>query len=156
MPVIPVNGLVDKKRVMGKNWGPRRRRGTSRRQWLLPVNSSDNAICRPALNFEAVRIGVAVRVLKFQTKKKSDFSPGMEILGATQPRRFLWAQEVGFSQAGLPDFSWYNKLKREKYTKHYNNIPNVHEIHKNCNKIPNVHEIHKIVNNTKWLRNAPK
>jgi hypothetical protein len=28
MPVIPVNREVDKKRIIGKNGGPRRRRGT--------------------------------------------------------------------------------------------------------------------------------
>jgi hypothetical protein len=28
MPVIPVNRVVDKKRIIGKNGGPRRRRGT--------------------------------------------------------------------------------------------------------------------------------
>jgi hypothetical protein len=28
MPVIPVNTMVDKKRIIGKNGGPRRRRGT--------------------------------------------------------------------------------------------------------------------------------
>jgi hypothetical protein len=28
MPVIPVNRVVDKKRIMGKNIGPGRRRGT--------------------------------------------------------------------------------------------------------------------------------
>jgi hypothetical protein len=28
MPVIPVNSMVDKKRIMGKNGVPKRRRGT--------------------------------------------------------------------------------------------------------------------------------
>jgi hypothetical protein len=28
MPVIPVNRVVDKRRIIGKNGGPRRRRGT--------------------------------------------------------------------------------------------------------------------------------
>jgi hypothetical protein len=28
MPVIPVNKVVDPKRIIGKNGGPRRRRGT--------------------------------------------------------------------------------------------------------------------------------
>jgi hypothetical protein len=28
MPVIPVNRVVDKKRIIGKNGGPRRRKGT--------------------------------------------------------------------------------------------------------------------------------
>jgi hypothetical protein len=28
MPVIPVDGVVDKKRIIRKNGGPRRRRGT--------------------------------------------------------------------------------------------------------------------------------
>jgi hypothetical protein len=28
MPVIPVNKVVDQKRIIGKNGGPRRRRGT--------------------------------------------------------------------------------------------------------------------------------
>jgi hypothetical protein len=28
IPVIPVNRVVDKKRITGKNGGPRRRRGT--------------------------------------------------------------------------------------------------------------------------------
>jgi hypothetical protein len=28
MTVIPVNGVVDKKRIIGKNGGPRRRRST--------------------------------------------------------------------------------------------------------------------------------
>jgi hypothetical protein len=28
MPVIPFNRVVDKKRIIGKNGGPRRRRGT--------------------------------------------------------------------------------------------------------------------------------
>jgi hypothetical protein len=28
MPLIPVNRVVDKKRMIGKNGGPRRRRGT--------------------------------------------------------------------------------------------------------------------------------
>jgi hypothetical protein len=28
MPVIPVNRVVDKKRIIGNNGGPRRRRGT--------------------------------------------------------------------------------------------------------------------------------
>jgi hypothetical protein len=28
MPVMPVNRVVDKKRIIGKNGGPRRRRGT--------------------------------------------------------------------------------------------------------------------------------
>jgi hypothetical protein len=32
MPVIPVNKVVDPKRIIGKNGGPRRRRGT-RGQW---------------------------------------------------------------------------------------------------------------------------
>jgi hypothetical protein len=30
---------------------------------------------------------------------------------------------------GLPDFSWYNIPKREKYTKLPQNVPNVHEIY---------------------------
>jgi hypothetical protein len=36
MPVIPVNRVVDKKRIIGKNGGPRRRRGT--RGPLTPKN----------------------------------------------------------------------------------------------------------------------
>jgi hypothetical protein len=28
MPVIPINKVVDPKRIIGKNGGPRRRRGT--------------------------------------------------------------------------------------------------------------------------------
>jgi hypothetical protein len=28
MPVIPVNRVVDEERIIGKKWGPRRRRGT--------------------------------------------------------------------------------------------------------------------------------
>jgi hypothetical protein len=34
MPVIPVNRIVDKKRIMVKNGGPRRRRGTPKNTYL--------------------------------------------------------------------------------------------------------------------------
>jgi hypothetical protein len=37
MPVIPVNRMVDKKRIIGKNGGPRRRRGT-RGRWSKKYN----------------------------------------------------------------------------------------------------------------------
>jgi hypothetical protein len=36
MPVIPVNKVVDPKRIMGKNGGPRRRRGTRVRGRFFP------------------------------------------------------------------------------------------------------------------------
>jgi hypothetical protein len=33
-------------------------------------------------------------------------------------------KKMGCCKAGLPDFSWYNIPKREKYTKLSQNIPN--------------------------------
>jgi RNA polymerase subunit RPABC4/transcription elongation factor Spt4 len=72
-----------------------------------------------------------------------------------------------YLSTGLPDFSWYNIPKREKYTKWpymkctncHKIIPTGHKIVPNCHKIvPNCHKIipncHKIVPNchshTKW------
>jgi hypothetical protein len=43
-------------------------------------------------------------------------------------------------QAGLPDFSWYNVPKREKYTKKLpQNIPNGYELYQ------------MVMNYSKWL-----
>jgi hypothetical protein len=47
------------------------------------------------------------------------------------------------SISGLPDFSWYNKPKWEKYTKMATKITFGHSIHQNGTKIPNDHEIHQ-------------
>jgi hypothetical protein len=40
----------------------------------------------------------------------------------------------GGTGPGLPDFSWYNIPKREKYTKGPKNIPNGHKIYQTAIK----------------------
>jgi hypothetical protein len=46
-------------------------------------------------------------------------------------RRRNWIEEAGnaLGTAGLPDCSWYNIPKREKYTKLHQSIPNGHKIY---------------------------
>jgi hypothetical protein len=44
----------------------------------------------------------------------------------------------GVTSAGLPDFSWYNIPKREKYTKWLQNIPNGYKIYQMAIKYTNI------------------
>jgi hypothetical protein len=78
--------------------------------------------------------------------------------------RVFGSKTWGQFDTGLPDFSWYNIPKREKYTKWSQNIPKGHKIYQKATKYTKWpqnmytkgHKIYQVAAKyTKWPQNIP-